>query len=241
MKRLRLSYIVNFVRGGLSAIANFPRGLERMKLQAEDMITRMDDVQRALTETETDILFASVGKALSVWATMEEGLVLMVACLLRVRPKKAGIIMYSIHNFGTWLSVIHDLFDADEKLGHFQKRFGKITERIKRIKDTRDRLAHHSVSHPAAELGPSMFDARSKSKKQLPLSGREVIEFMQTTFAIAKDVNAMVRVMDDALAGPPSPDKSAAPTSGPSSQSDSPLRPPHTESADPHPPSQELS
>jgi hypothetical protein len=231
--------MLNFVRGALTAISNFPRGLESMKRQAEDMIARMDDVQRALSETETDILFASVGKALSAWATMEEGLVLMVACLLRVRPKKAGIVMYSIHNFGTWLSVIHDLFDADDTLNRFQKRFGKITERIKRIKDTRDRLAHHSVSHPTAEIGPSLLDARSKSKKQSPLSGREVIEFMTTTFAIAKDVNALVWAMNDALPDP-LPEISVESATDPSSQSGSPPHPPHTASEGQPPPSQEL-
>ena len=86
-----------------------------------------------------------LGRALTAWAKMEESLVVIVMHLLRVHPEKAGLLMYSIINFNTWLFIINDLFEMDKTLGHFRSKFGKISERIRRVKDRRDQIAHYSI------------------------------------------------------------------------------------------------
>src|SRR5579864_7266594 len=57
--------------------------------------------------------YAAVGKGISNWSKMEERLVGVVAKLLRTPDMKAGLVMYSIMNFHTWINIIDDLFALD--------------------------------------------------------------------------------------------------------------------------------
>ena len=105
--------------------------------------------------------------------------------------------MYSILNFGTWLSLIHDLMEMDETYAHLLPKWNKISERIRRIKDRRDQLAHHSVSMKD-ELGlrPSSMDTRQKTRNQRPLDLMEANEFIETTLAISETLGEFIEMMN---------------------------------------------
>src|ERR1035437_1619609 len=91
-------------------------------------------------------LLASAGLALSHWATMEELRVGIACLLLRTHEaNKVGIILYSIFNFNSWLSIIGELFSQEPRYITLKPRWNKISERLKGLKDTRDRLAHHTI------------------------------------------------------------------------------------------------
>jgi hypothetical protein len=151
-------------------------------------------------ETRQQELFAAVGMALTAWSRMEEMLVAFVAVLLQTSAEKAGVIMYSTINFNTWLSLIHDLFELDETQAKFRGRFDKISERIRRIKDRRDQLAHHSIRLTGDPfVRASKFDVRSKSKKQQPLGPNEVRDFMHTVATIGDDLTDLFEAMSAEL------------------------------------------
>jgi hypothetical protein len=121
--------------------------------------------------------FTEVGKALSTWASLEEILVGIVYLLLTDSVQKAGVVMYSIINFGTWLGIITELFPHEELYTHLKPKWDKLTSRLRALKDIRDRLAHHSAFKadiPAAifkltSIAPSPYDVRAKSLKYRPL------------------------------------------------------------------------
>src|SRR5258708_5062058 len=106
-------------------------------------------------------IFTAIGIALSGCAQMEEGLVSVVTSLLRCDPKKTGLVMCSIINFGTWLSIIDELFDEDDLFNHIKPRWNKLNRRLRGIKEIRDRLAHHTALSAgissAATLAPARF------------------------------------------------------------------------------------
>src|SRR5207237_10580384 len=118
--------------------------------------------------------------------TMDEALVIITGQHLRTPSQKAGLIMYSIFNFATWLTIINSLFELDDELSQYRRRWGKLGERIRQIKDHRDQLAHHPVQMGDADnplIKPSDLDIRKNrydknlsalnrskaSQKQLPL------------------------------------------------------------------------
>ena len=135
---------------------------------------------------------------------MEELIVAIASLLLRSNGTKAGLIFYSIINFNVWLTIIHDLFELDTKLSPFQSRWNKISERIRRIKDQRDQLAHHSVQtrddeiHPSA-VRPSTFDSRRKSLKQEPMSVLETRDFANAVLDISESLQELIQAMIGAL------------------------------------------
>ena len=89
---------------------------ERLSTQLLTLQHRIKSLSNEATETNISKLYAAVGRALTSWSQMEELLVLLVARLLKVSPEKAGLIMYSIYNSNTWMTVIHDLFDMEPEL-----------------------------------------------------------------------------------------------------------------------------
>ena len=140
-----------------------------------------------LKESFESGLFTSLGKSLSLWAALEQCLVITTAGLLFTSEKKAGIVMYSIINFGALLGIIGKLFADDELFVHLKPRWDKLGSRLRALKDMRDRVAHHSVfsvETPVAiarftGLKPSPFDGRSKSRKQQPLTRAQVEDFIE--------------------------------------------------------------
>ncbi len=54
--------------------------------------------------------YANIGRAISLWGSMETLLVIIGTFLLGTTPKKAGIVFYNILSFPAWLTIISELF-----------------------------------------------------------------------------------------------------------------------------------
>jgi hypothetical protein len=178
------------------------KGIQHTQNRLRELEKELTTSAAAISEADERILYTTIGMALTTWARMEEALVLLVEILLRSRPGKAGLIMYSIINFNVWLTLITDLYELEPRLIAFKPRWNKISERIRRIKDLRDRLAHESAESAATRLTPSEtvlrpsdFDVRQKSKSFKPLAVPEITAFSEQVGAITKDVIALNRDM----------------------------------------------
>jgi hypothetical protein len=132
--------------------------------------------------------FTVVGLGITQWSRMEERLVQVASRLLKTSQVKAGLVMYSIINFNAWLDIIEGLFVLDGTYPQSLKKWRRICQALRGIKDTRDRLAHHALSQiewysPTGEEGvqaylrPSKFDTRNKAKKMKPLTITEILDF----------------------------------------------------------------
>jgi hypothetical protein len=185
---------------------------DKLKAERQKRETRHTEEFKS---THENALFASVGQALSLWAQMEESLVVIAGLLLRARFTKVGVVMYSIINFNVWLSVIDELFALDSIYGSLKPKWNKINERLRRLKDTRDRLAHHSV-HSGAQvrtilgdsaLKPGRLDSRRKSLKHEPLDFDQVSAFIASVANVLEDLTALINTMNAMLDDEPSPQK----------------------------------
>jgi hypothetical protein len=172
---------------------------KRLEFEAEDW--QVDNQTKASFE---QALFTEVGKALSSWAALEEILVCIASLLLTNSMQKAGVVMYSIINFGAWLGIITELFPHEELYTHLKPKWDKLTSRLRALKDMRDRLAHHSAfkSDVPAEifkvssLVPSPYDVRAKSMRYKPLTLTEIQEFNSAVLDIMKALTALVHEME---------------------------------------------
>lgn len=167
----------------------------------------IDEDRDVDTKTQVSLeqaLFTEVGKALSSWASLEEILVGVASLLLTDSVEKAGVVMYSIINFGTWLSIISELFPLSEAHAHLKPRWDKLTGRLRALKDTRDRLAHHSAFESQTpswlfkvkSIAPSPYDVRSKSKKYKPLTLEQISEFNAAIKDMVRELVALVNEME---------------------------------------------
>lgn len=173
-------------------------------------------------EQECETLFlATVGKSLSFWARVEELLVLITSMLLGTQSTKAGIIMYSIVNFNVRLNIINELFSIEPDYITVEPQWNRINERLRGLKDTRDRLAHHTIdrisTRPYISLRPVQSDIRQKSQKYQPLDFEKVKQFSYSVIRVSRDlrvlINAMRIIQRETLqqksseqgSGPPSP------------------------------------
>jgi len=99
-------------------------------------------------------MWAAVGNAISTWVLMEGGLVWLLATLLRIDayPEKAGVLLYSINNFPTWLTIIDELMALDTKLSDHRSKWNKLDSRLRavgvpktvRYADSRAKVDHTS-------------------------------------------------------------------------------------------------
>jgi hypothetical protein len=148
-------------------------------------------------------MWSAVGTAISTWVLMEGGLVWLLAILLRIDsyPEKAGVILYSINNFPTWLTIIDELMALDTKLtGHLSK-WNKLNSRLRALNDTRVRLAHHTamgLDHSEVSLRPAVYDVRTKSNKYSPLDEGEIREFVKKVGDITFQVMELVEAVKNA-------------------------------------------
>jgi len=166
-------------------------------------------------------LLASTGLALSHWAGMEELLVGIACLLLKTHEaNKVGIILYSIINFNSWLGIIGELFSQEPRYIILKPRWNKISERLKGLKDTRDRLAHHTIydGDKAATLAgdvslrPGRFDIRQKSQKFLPLDLTQINNFSDSLGKVQGDLIALLNAMTDILTREAPQKQSSEPT-----------------------------
>jgi hypothetical protein len=157
----------------------------------------LDEHIKKIDQGEQTLLYQTVGNAITSWAKMEEAVVTVFALLLRNDGKTAGLILYSIINFNTWLTIIHDLFKMDETLTPFKRRWDKLAERMRRIKDQRDQIAHHALDAKLTALKASRLDTRKKSILQHPMTALEAVEFTRTVMEIAE---SLLELADDMIA-----------------------------------------
>jgi hypothetical protein len=170
--------------GFLSALGFFIiGGINRLKTHLEALDADIEQRSKELLETDEDVLFSTIGRALTYWSTMEEVLVYIFALLLRADFEKAGLILYSTINFSVWISMIDELFAIDDHFKSFKPRWNKLVSRARSLKDERDRLAHHSVRRNpetkelVAAIQPGRMDVRQKSLKYAPMDKGDIIEF----------------------------------------------------------------
>jgi hypothetical protein len=153
-------------------------------------------------------LFANVGLALSQWAGMEDLLVGIASLLLRTHEgAKVGIILYSIVNFNTWLDIIGELFSQEPRYTTLKPRWNKIRERLRGLKDIRDRLAHHTIYYGDkattltgdTSFRPGRFDTRQKSQKYQPLDSEQISRFVDSVEKVIRDLTGLLNAMTDLL------------------------------------------
>jgi hypothetical protein len=106
-----------------------------------------------------------------------------------------GLVLYSINNFHTWLSIIEELFVLDPQYTPLRPDWIKISERLKKCNNIRVALAHHALgpgkgiehfvesadddfSAIFPTLRPNQFDSRAKSRKHTPLGMEELSTFI---------------------------------------------------------------
>jgi hypothetical protein len=149
-------------------------------------------------------LFANVGLALSQWAGMEDLLIAIASLLLRTHEgEKVGIIFYSIVNFQTWLTIIGELFSMEPRYIALKQKWNKISERLRGLKDTRDRLAHHTIYYGdkattlagETSLRPGRFDVRQKSKKFTPLDLDQIKKVIDSVGKVVEDLSELLNAM----------------------------------------------
>jgi hypothetical protein len=142
-----------------------------------------------------------------MWAGMEGSLIAITSLLLRTHEaEKVGMIMYSILNFHVWLNIVDELFVMEPR-SSLKPRWNKISEKLKRLKDTRDRLAHHTIHHQGAisvlgidtSLRPGPFDTRRKSKKFKPLDFDQITEFTESVRVVVDEFAALLTSMRELL------------------------------------------
>lgn len=197
----------HYFYGAVKAIPSILQGIDAVTKNIKDQLINLEAdsalIKARMTENESMALFASVGMALTTWAKMEEVLVLIMSLLMRTSSKRAGLIMFSIINFSTWLTIIHDLFEMDDHLSVHQKQWNKISESIRAIKDQRDQLAHQSVDTRVADevaaIKASRLDARRKQQRQIPMTSVEVLEFTKDVLAITGRLEALAEKMVETL------------------------------------------
>jgi hypothetical protein len=162
-----------------------------------------------------------VGLALSQWAGMEELLIGITGLLLRTSEFwKVGTIMYSIVSFPVWLGIIDDLFLLEPRYITLKPKWNKLSNRLRGLKETRDRLAHHTLysgDKAATEAGdtslrPGRFDIRQKVQKYQPLDYDQISKFIDHTGKVQDDLRALLNAMTAILTHETSQQKSSEPT-----------------------------
>jgi hypothetical protein len=188
-----------FFSGALSALVHLHDWAEFQKANAAKIEEEMKDLFEGSAERT---LYLVVGSALTSWAALEESLVAVLAILLRTSGEKAGLILYSTINFNVWISIIDELFAVDDLFLPIKPRWNKISERLRRLKDDRDRIAHHPVqgksdSSAFAEstLRPAAWDIRQKSLKYKPMANDDIMDFSHKVVAVAGDLLALAKTM----------------------------------------------
>jgi hypothetical protein len=135
--------------------------------------------------------YEEVGRGISTWAALEMRLVQIASILLGAPERKTGLILYSINNFYSWLSIIDGLFADSPQHEKPREQWSKLASDLKAQNDIRVRLAHQSlfldvfeaadgkIKTELAGLRPSPFDSRAKSKGLEPLTTDEIIAFRE--------------------------------------------------------------
>ena len=123
---------------------------------------------------EKELLYILIGQGISLWTSGEHVMAEIFATLMDAPKRKAGLALYSINNFYSWLTLIDDLFSMDEHFSPLKSEWGAIAEKLKGLNDTRVRLAHHTSfkldkGDEGVAIRKSPLDTRSKWRNHQPL------------------------------------------------------------------------
>src|SRR6202051_401240 len=120
----------------------------------ERLMDEEEQIRKELAEFKVDIgrtaaemtakTYEAIGRWITDWSRLEGALVHTASWLLASGRKKVGLILYSINNFHTWLSIIDELFAMDPCFSPLRSDWIKIAERLRKLNDVRVRLAHHA-------------------------------------------------------------------------------------------------
>jgi hypothetical protein len=150
--------------------------------------------------------FSVVGQSISTWSAMESVLIGIAGTLLDLTGSrslsKVGLVFYSVQNFHVWLNIIDELFSLDDDFKDKRDEWGKKSDQLRKLNDTRVRLAHHTYWHKVPNsadpsLAPARFDARNKSKKHAPLNMEQIADFLVVTTRIYEELIVLFEEMHE--------------------------------------------
>jgi hypothetical protein len=184
-----------------------PMGDEPTTENEEPTEEEIKEFEKLRKQIEHDFYYF-IGRSITSWSITEGHLVYVAAMLLDTTQKKAGLVLYSIINFYTWLSIIDELFAMDPKYQPLRPDWIAIDKQLKKLNDVRVRLAHHTVRsgkgveallsdgnemEAFASLKPSRHDHRSKSLKLPSLRIEELGDFIN---GLSEVTDAILKLMD---------------------------------------------
>tara|TARA_A200000159_G_C7233803_1_gene301412 strand:- start:401 stop:835 length:435 start_codon:yes stop_codon:yes gene_type:complete len=117
---------------------------------------------------------------------------------MHTSAEKAGLVLYSIMNFNTWLAVVSELIAGDPKYEQFATSWNRKAERLRMLNEVRVRLAHHTVWASDSKnwgLKPSELDTRSKAKKYSALTMDELRDFSEKEEKISNELYELFKAM----------------------------------------------
>lgn len=182
-------------------------GLDDKPIVAE-LKSSLAEMDQKTSDQHRNQLYTAVGQALSSWAATEEVLVAIASLLLRsAEIVKVGVIMYSIINFNAWLGIIDELFLQEPLYTSLKPKWNKISNRLRGLKKTRDRLAHHTIYYGDkvatltgdTSLRPGRFDTRQESQKYQPLDVDQIFKFTDSVTELSQDLTALFVAMTELL------------------------------------------
>jgi hypothetical protein len=180
--------------------------MDEYEQPTEQDIKEFEELQGQLADAN----YLTIGKGITAWSQTEGGLVVIGAVLLDTKYEKAGLVFYSITNFHTWLSIIDELFAMAPRFQALLSDWREIAERLKKLNDTRVRLAHHAVhagkgieAMAAGEgldvlmpsLKPNRYDTRTKSKKHSPLQLEQLADFVTELAPVSVKLTKLLEQM----------------------------------------------
>lgn len=173
--------------------------------------------------------YEAIGRSITDWSQMEGFLVHIASWLLDSKTKKVGLVLYSINNFHTWLSIIDELFAMDPSFSPLRSDWNKIAGRLRKLNDVRVRLAHHALEPGSAldnlesitlesvnletfendfdaakifpTLKPHENDTRVKWKKAA-ISLDEIVSFQEELIDVVEAMTALTSRMSPIYLGP---------------------------------------
>jgi hypothetical protein len=163
-------------------------------------LTMTDDPERAWETSDT--FYSAVGQGISFWTSMEARLVQIAARLMGTTDEKAGLLLYSIMNFHSWLNSIDELFALEPRYSEQRQPWQDTSAKLRGLNDTRVRLAHHTVWRDDTfrsgrpSLLPGQFDTRIKSRKYKPLELEEIYVFSNSVLETEKELMKIIQAMD---------------------------------------------
>jgi hypothetical protein len=186
---------------------------EQARKQLEEFKAEIDLTTAKITEKT----YESIGRSITDWSQMEGSLVHIASWLLDSRSQKVGLVLYSINNFHTWLSIIDELFAMDPNFSPLRSDWIKIAERLRKLNDVRVRLAHHALepgkdplelleddSDPTEtfpSLKPNKADARMKWKKNA-IGLEEIATFRDLLIEVIEEMTTLMSRMGPIYLGP---------------------------------------